>query len=68
MARSKESYIIEVHFPENEDGMIDLRKRMGRAYNQFIKNYILTLPISDSQKNRVFLKVTENLFTEVQHR
>ena len=61
MVRSKDFHIIEVHYPENETEMIDLKKRMGSAYSQFIKNYILALPISDNEKNRLYASVVEHL-------
>ena len=61
MGRSKNSYIIKVHYPETEEGMLDLRKRMGTAYIKFIKDYILTLPISDEQKNKLHTEVIEQM-------
>ena len=62
MARSKDSYIIKVHYPEGEEGMSEIRKRMGTAYTQFVKDYILTLPISDEEKNKLYTNVFEHLF------
>ena len=61
MARSKDSYIIKVHYPEGEEGMSEIRKRMGAAYTRFVKDYILTLPISDEEKNKLYTKVSERL-------
>ena len=61
MVRSKEVHIIKVHYPENETEMLDLKKRMGNAYGQFIKNYILTLPISYKEKNKLYASVVEHL-------
>lgn len=62
MARSKYSYLIKVHYPETEVGMIEIRKRMGAAYAQFVKDYILTLPISKEEKNILYTKVIDHLF------
>lgn len=61
MARSKDSYIIKVHYPETEEDMFEIRKRMGTAYIHFIKDYILTLPIDDEEKNILYEKVAEHL-------
>jgi len=61
MARSKDSYIIKVHYPETEEDMFEIRRRMGAAYTQFVKDYILTLPISNEEKNKLYEKVYEHL-------
>ena len=61
MARSKDTYIIKVHYPETETGMQALRKRMGSTYIHFVKDYILTLPISDEDKNKLYEAVNERL-------
>jgi len=61
MAGSKASYVVEVHFPEGEEGILEIRKRMGAAYAQFVKDYILTLSISDEEKNELYIKVVEHL-------
>lgn len=61
MARSKDSYIIKVHYPETKEDMFEIRRRMGAAYIQFVKDYILTLPISDEEKNELYEKVYEHL-------
>lgn len=62
MARSKDTYLIKVHYPETEGDIFEIRRRMGTAYAQFVKDYILTLPISDEEKNKLFEKVSEHLF------
>lgn len=62
MARSKDTYIIKVHYPEKEEDVFETRKRMGAAYIQFVKDYILTLPIRDEEKNKLYEKVSEHLF------
>lgn len=61
MARSKDSYIIKVHYPKTEEDMFEIRRRMGAAYIQFVKDYILTLPISDEEKNKLYEKAYEHL-------
>lgn len=61
MVRSKESYIINVHYPETEEDMFEIRRRMGIAYTQFVKDYILSLPISDNEKNNLYEKVLVRL-------
>jgi len=60
MVRSKNYHIIEVHYPVNEIEIFDLRKRMGSAYSKFLKNYILALPISDKEKNKLYTAVIEH--------
>ncbi len=65
MARSKDSYIIKVHYPETEEDMFEIRRRMGTAYIQFVKDYILTLPISDEEKNKLYTKVIKRLFNNI---
>ncbi len=64
MSRSKDSYIIEVHYPEDE-GVFEIRKRMGAAYIQFVIDYILALHISDEEKNKLYTKVTEMLYGKI---
>ena len=61
MARSKGSYIIKVHYPESKKDMMEIRRRMGAAYIQFVKDYILTLPISSGEKNKLYEKVYKHL-------
>lgn len=61
LARSKNGYIINVHYPSNELALFELRKRMGNAYIKFIQDYIKTLPIDDDQKNKLYLSVIEKL-------
>ena len=61
MSRLKATYIIEVHFPETEVELLELRKQMGTAYIDFVKNYIKSLPISDDKKNKLYLDVKNKL-------
>jgi hypothetical protein len=61
MVRSKVAYIINIQYPKTEDGMLTLRKRMGTAYIHFVKDYIMTLPISDVEKNKIYLEVNDRL-------
>ena len=61
MARSKDSYIIKVHYPETEEDIFEIRRRMGSAYTRFLKDYVLALPISDEEKNNLYEKVLELL-------
>lgn len=61
MARSKDIHIIKVRYPENKAEILELKKRMGNAYGQFIKNYILNLPIGDKEKNSLYASVVEHL-------
>ena len=58
MTRLKQSYIIKIHYPETEDGMLILKKRMGNSYINFVRDYIITLPISDEEKNKLYFEVT----------
>jgi len=59
--RLKVVYIIEVHYPETEIKMLELRKRMGSFYFGFVQNYIKNLSISEERKNRLLLKVNNKL-------
>ncbi|HEY9062356.1 MAG TPA: hypothetical protein VIO64_17930 [Pseudobacteroides sp.] len=61
MARPKDSYIIEVHYPQSKGELIELRRRMGKAYIEFISDYILGLPICDGEKNKLYLKIVNEL-------
>ena len=61
MSRLKVTYIIEVHFPETEVEILELRKQMGTAYIDFVKNYIKALSISDDKKNKLYLDVNNKL-------
>jgi len=55
--RSKASYIVEVHYPETREEMLELRRRMGNEYIDFVKKYIKTLPISNEKKNKLYLDI-----------
>jgi len=57
MAKSKDSYIINVHYPETDEEMFEMRSRMGIAYTQFVEDYILSLQISDDEKNILYEKI-----------
>ncbi len=59
VARSKKNYVIKVHYPETDEGLIMLRKQMGKAYMEFSKDYILTLPISNHKKNNLYSQILE---------
>ena len=61
MARSKQEYIINIHYPETEEGLLKLRKRMGSSYINFIKDYIMTLPISGEEKNKLYFEINARL-------
>ncbi len=61
MTRSKDFYIIKVYYPETEEELFKMRKRMGAAYTQFVKDYILALPVSGEEKNKLYEKVYEYL-------
>ena len=61
IARPKDSYMVRVHYPETEEGMLEIKRRMGAAYIQFVKEYILSLPISDEGKNKLFEETSEHL-------
>jgi hypothetical protein len=61
MARSNEEYTINIHYPETDYDMIELRKRMGIVYDNFIKQYILTLPICNEEKNKIYASINEKL-------
>lgn len=66
MARLKDSYTIKVHYPGTEEDMLEIRRRMGAAYIQFVKDYILTLPINDEEKNKLCEKVFEHLNCKIE--
>ncbi|URZ06416.1 hypothetical protein [Clostridium felsineum] len=61
MPRSKNGYSINVHYPSDKSALVQLRKRMGKAYVKFIQDYIKTLPIDDNKKNELYFNVIEKL-------
>ncbi|KNY24883.1 hypothetical protein [Pseudobacteroides cellulosolvens] len=61
MARPKDSYIIEVHYPKSQGGLIELRRRLGKAYIEFIKGYIMGLPICGEEKDELYIKIIERI-------
>lgn len=61
MSRKKDAYIVNVHFPNSEDELIELRKRMGIAYVNFVEEYIKKLPIEDEKKNKIYIDVIQKL-------
>ena len=65
MSRLKVTYIIEVYFPETEVEILELRKQMGTAYLDFVKNYIKALSISDDKKNKLYFDVKNKLLENI---
>jgi hypothetical protein len=61
MARVKKSYSINVHYPESEEGLLNLRKNMAEAYLKFVEDYILALPVCAEQKNKLYSEILELL-------
>ncbi len=61
MAKSNNSYIINIHYPETDNDNYELRKRLGKAYFEFVKDYILKLNISDEEKIMLYKKTKEHL-------
>jgi len=61
MTRPKDSYIIEVHYPESPEKFIELRRRLGKAYIEFIIGYITELPICLEEKNELYIDFIEQL-------
>jgi hypothetical protein len=61
MPRSRESYVIRVHYPETSEGILNLKKKIGSAYDSFVKSYILSLPISGQDKNRLYTDVNDRI-------
>ncbi len=61
MARPKDSYIIEVRYPENQEKLIDLRRRVGRAYMEFLEGYITKLPVCSQEKNKLYIEIMKQL-------
>jgi hypothetical protein len=59
---SKDSYLINIHYPETETEMLELRKRLGDAYIQFVKDYVLNLNITNEEKNILYVNITKRLF------
>lgn len=57
MARPKDSYIIEVRYPQGKEELAQLRRRMGKAYIEFVKRYIHEWPVSDEEKNKLYWKI-----------
>lgn len=53
MANKKTDFKLIVNCPSTEDDIKDLRIRMGNAYYNFIKEYILKLNIEDNEKNEL---------------
>lgn len=67
MARPVNNCVIKVHYPINEEGRLEIRKRMGVEYIGFIKDYILSLPITGKEKNALYAKVYDNLAGKKRH-
>lgn len=61
MTGSGDSYIIIVHYPEAKEDMLEIRKRAGAAYIEFVKEYIAALPAGDGEKNKLYELVCEHL-------
>lgn len=61
MRGSKEPYIIIVHFPKSEEDKQRLREKMGAAYLEIVRDYILTLPMDENEKNEIFEKIIHKL-------
>lgn len=67
MARPVNSCVVEIHYPMNEEGRLEIGKRMGAEYIVFIKDYILSLPITGKEKNALYAKVYDNLAGKKRH-
>jgi len=61
MAQSKHPYLINVHYPESEADLFELRRKLGAAYTEFVKDYILSLHFSDEEKNKLYKRTMERL-------
>ena len=58
---NQNDYTITMHYPSDEASLIEMRKRMGSAHIKYIQSYIMSLPISDTQKNHLYEDVIKNL-------
>lgn len=67
MAKRPKKYKIVVHYPKSEEKMTELRNNMGCTYIKFLKEYILSLSISDDEKNNLYREVVEELLSKYQH-
>ncbi|RCX08290.1 hypothetical protein DFR58_1432 [Anaerobacterium chartisolvens] len=61
MGRKKEDYVISVHYPEADQDIVEMRRRMGDAYIGFVEEYILALPVGGKQKNDMYTQVVQYL-------
>jgi hypothetical protein len=61
MSKPKVEYFININYPERKNDMLELRRRLANAYMSFVENYILTLPISDEEKNKLYIAVKEKI-------
>ncbi|MHB8065184.1 MAG: hypothetical protein ACYDG2_21670 [Ruminiclostridium sp.] len=61
MNNQKKSYEVNLNYPKTEEGKIELRNRIGRAYSEFVREYILNLQISNEQKEKMYSRVLKQL-------
>ena len=64
MAKQQEINIIK-HFPETEEGMLELRKRVSIVHAQVILNRINKLPIPTDQKIKLLDAIIEDQKAEL---
>lgn len=66
MSKQKRLYEILVHYPESEQGLLELRKQTGKAFSIVLREYIFNLNISDSQKEELYIKLTKQLARQIE--
>lgn len=59
MSRSQKKYTIEIQYPKTSEEMLYIRKKLGAAYLEFVKEYLASLSIDHDEKTMIYNKVLQ---------
>lgn len=61
MSRSKEPYIIEIRYPDSNEGIIKLRKKVVEAWDEVLKTHIKFLSIGEREKKKIYEEIMKSI-------
>lgn len=61
MSRSKEPYIIEIRYPDSDEGIYKLRKKAVEAWDKMLKTHIKLLSISEREKKKTYDEMMKSI-------
>lgn len=61
MSKQQKKYDIEIRYPQSEDEMLALRKQLGAAYLEFIKEYLDAQSLTPEEIQFIYKQVIRKL-------